>query len=142
MRQSSHSGSMTSISWLRRPVLCLQTTRGCPVLQPTTGMSGFKLVQVGIPQGSSQGHVLWLSSCESDSSWTEIPEASGTDSNVSCKKEVQASLSRQLVDAHNFKFCLTNSLGSWCETLHVFQSQLPSAGRRMDFIYIRKRKKT
>lgn len=92
-------------------------------------------------QISSQGHALWLSSCESDSSWSEIPHASGTDSDVSCKKEVQASLNRRLVKGNHFRFCLTNSLGSWCETLHVYQSQFPSAGRKMYFVYVRKKKK-
>lgn len=91
-------------------------------------------------QISSQGHALWLSSCESDSSWSEIPHASGTDSDVSCKKEVQASLNRRLVNGNHFRFCLTNSLGSWCETLHVYQSQFPSAGRKMYFVYVRKKK--
>lgn len=93
-----------------------------------------------VHQISSQGRALWLSTCESDSSWTEIPHTSGTDSDVSCKKEIQASLDRQLVNGNHLRFCLTNSLGSWCKTLQLFQSQLPSAGRKMDFIYIRKEK--
>lgn len=82
-----------------------------------------------------------FSSCESDSSWTEIRNASGTDSDVSCKKQVQVSLNRRLVSGHQFRFCLTNSLGCWCKTLYASQSQLPSAGRKMDF-YIRKWNKT
>lgn len=134
-RHSSSSGVTTSLSQLRRRVSCLRTTHGCLVPRPTTGVSSFGLLQMGFPLDfPSQGLALCLSSCESDSSWTEIPHASGKDSDVSCKKEVQTSLNRQLVNGHQFKFCLTNSLGCWCETLHVLQSELPSAGRKMDFI--------
>lgn len=134
-RHRSCSGVTTSLSQLRRRVSCLRTTHGCLVPQPTTGVSSFGLFQMGIPPDfPSQGHALCLSSCKSESSWTEIPHASGTDSDVSCKKEVQVSLNRQLANGHRFKFCLTNSLGCWCKTLHVVESELPSAGRKIDFI--------
>ncbi|XP_031706207.1 receptor-type tyrosine-protein kinase FLT3 isoform X1 [Anarrhichthys ocellatus] len=53
--------------------------------------------------------------CETDSSWKEIPEASQTDSDVSCEKTIKSSLSRDLVDGHRLKFCLTNSIDSWCK---------------------------
>ncbi|XP_029313404.1 LOW QUALITY PROTEIN: receptor-type tyrosine-protein kinase FLT3 [Cottoperca gobio] len=54
------------------------------------------------------------SSCETDSSWKEIPAASQTDSDVSCQKTIKSSLSGGLVDGLHLKFCLTNSVGSWC----------------------------
>nr|XP_046226788.1 receptor-type tyrosine-protein kinase FLT3 isoform X2 [Scatophagus argus] len=56
------------------------------------------------------------STCETDSSWEEIPGASGTDSDVSCNKTIKSYLSRDLVNGHNLKFCLTNSVGSWCKS--------------------------
>ncbi|XP_020500910.2 receptor-type tyrosine-protein kinase FLT3 [Labrus bergylta] len=55
------------------------------------------------------------SDCNSDSSWKKIPSTFGTDSNASCNKTIKSSLSRKLVDGHNLRFCLTNSVGSWCQ---------------------------
>ncbi|XP_068604341.1 LOW QUALITY PROTEIN: receptor-type tyrosine-protein kinase FLT3 [Brachionichthys hirsutus] len=55
--------------------------------------------------------------CEADlSSWKAIPGSSQTDSDVLCKKTIQSSLSRDLPDGHHLRFCLTNSVGSWCQT--------------------------
>lgn len=87
-------------------------------------------------QISFQG-CLSPSTCESEPSWTVIPGASVTDADVSCKKKIQVSLNSGLVNGHtHFRFCLTNSVGSWCETLQVFQTQLlhASAGRKMGVI--------
>lgn len=64
----------------------------------------------------------WLScsssndSCETESTWKEIPDASQTDSDVFCNKTIKSSLRRDLVDGHHLRFCLTNSVGSWCQT--------------------------
>ncbi|XP_041817621.1 receptor-type tyrosine-protein kinase FLT3 isoform X2 [Chelmon rostratus] len=55
-------------------------------------------------------------SCETDSSWKEIPGASQTDSDVFCNKTIKSSLRRELVDGHHLRFCLTNSVDSWCQT--------------------------
>ncbi|XP_068437954.1 receptor-type tyrosine-protein kinase FLT3 [Clinocottus analis] len=56
------------------------------------------------------------STCETDSSWKEVPGASQTDSDVLCEKTIKSSLSRDLVAGHHLRFCLTNSIGSWCQT--------------------------
>ncbi|TDG97302.1 hypothetical protein EPR50_G00224420 [Perca flavescens] len=61
------------------------------------------------------------------SSWKEIPGASQTDSNVSCKKTITSSLSTDLVEGHKLMFCLTNSVGSWCEIQNLIYTQ-PSKG--------------
>ncbi|XP_030612964.1 receptor-type tyrosine-protein kinase FLT3-like [Archocentrus centrarchus] len=58
-------------------------------------------------------------SCETDSSWKEIPNAFQTDSDVSCNKIIQSSLSTGLVDGDRLKFCLTNTVDSWCEIHHI-----------------------
>ncbi|XP_068160051.1 receptor-type tyrosine-protein kinase FLT3 isoform X2 [Antennarius striatus] len=64
----------------------------------------------------------WLScaisndSCEAESSWKVIPDACQGDSDVLCEKNIQSSLSRDLVVGHHLRFCLTNSVGSWCQT--------------------------
>lgn len=80
-----------------------------------------------------------VTSCESDPSWTEIPDASGTDSGVSCKKKIRAVLSRRQANGRYFKFCLTNSVGSWCDTVHVLKQEpqlvQASIGGKMGFIY-------
>ncbi|XP_037613488.1 receptor-type tyrosine-protein kinase FLT3 isoform X1 [Sebastes umbrosus] len=65
------------------------------------------------------------SSCETESSWKEIPDAFQTDSDVLCEKTIKSSLSRNLVDGHRLRFHLTNSVGSWhsrdsiCYPLHT-----------------------
>ncbi|KAM9337200.1 receptor-type tyrosine-protein kinase FLT3-like [Symphorus nematophorus] len=54
------------------------------------------------------------SNCDTDSFWTEIPGAFQTDSAVSCNKTIKSSLSSDLVNGQNLKFCVTNSVGTWC----------------------------
>ncbi|XP_068588440.1 receptor-type tyrosine-protein kinase FLT3 [Cebidichthys violaceus] len=64
--------------------------------------------------------------CETNSSWKEIPEASQTDSDVFCEKTIKSSLSRDLVDGHHLRFCLTNSIGSWCQIQYsIYYPPLP-----------------
>ncbi|XP_071769846.2 receptor-type tyrosine-protein kinase FLT3 [Centroberyx gerrardi] len=59
----------------------------------------------------------WMSSSLSNGSaavWKEIPGFSQQDSDLFCNKTLNSSLSTNLVDGDHFKFCLTNSVGSWC----------------------------
>uniref|UniRef100_A0A8C3GB73 receptor protein-tyrosine kinase n=1 Tax=Cyclopterus lumpus TaxID=8103 RepID=A0A8C3GB73_CYCLU len=66
--------------------------------------------------------------CETDSSWEEIPDASQTDTDVFCEKTIKSSLSRDLVDGHHLRFCLTNSVGSWCQTQYsIYYTPSPKA---------------
>ncbi|XP_076744264.1 receptor-type tyrosine-protein kinase FLT3-like isoform X2 [Maylandia zebra] len=58
-------------------------------------------------------------SCETDSSWDEVPNAFKADSDVSCNKPIKSSVRRELGDGHHLKFCLTNSVGSWCQSYHI-----------------------
>uniref|UniRef100_UPI0037E79CA3 receptor-type tyrosine-protein kinase FLT3 isoform X1 n=2 Tax=Semicossyphus pulcher TaxID=241346 RepID=UPI0037E79CA3 len=61
------------------------------------------------------------SDCDMDSSWAEIPLASGRDTDFSCNKTIKSSLHKDLMDGQNLRFCLTNSVGSWCQTqLSIF----------------------
>ncbi|AWP20663.1 putative receptor-type tyrosine-protein kinase FLT3 [Scophthalmus maximus] len=53
-------------------------------------------------------------SCETDSSWTEIPDTFRTDSSVVCNKTITSSLRREQASRPHLRFCLTNSVGSWC----------------------------
>ncbi|XP_071341315.1 receptor-type tyrosine-protein kinase FLT3 [Trachinotus anak] len=53
-------------------------------------------------------------SCETDSSWKEIPDTFQTDSDVLCNKTIKSSLTREKVEGYQLRFCLTNSVGSWC----------------------------
>ncbi|XP_041670537.1 receptor-type tyrosine-protein kinase FLT3 [Cheilinus undulatus] len=54
------------------------------------------------------------SDCDTVSSWKMVHF--GSDSHVSCHKTIKSSLSRDIVDGHDLKFCLNNSAGSWCQT--------------------------
>ncbi|XP_056868686.1 receptor-type tyrosine-protein kinase FLT3 isoform X2 [Takifugu flavidus] len=54
--------------------------------------------------------------CELDSSWTVIPDTSVTVTDFSCKKEILSSPNRTWVKGHHYRFCLTNSVGSWCKS--------------------------
>ncbi|XP_051266112.1 receptor-type tyrosine-protein kinase FLT3 isoform X1 [Dicentrarchus labrax] len=65
------------------------------------------------------------SSCDRDSSWTEIPDAFQTDSDAVCNKTIRSSLRSELVEGDQLRFCLTNSIGTWCETKHAI-TRLPS----------------
>ncbi|XP_029384917.1 receptor-type tyrosine-protein kinase FLT3 isoform X2 [Echeneis naucrates] len=55
-------------------------------------------------------------SCETDSSWKEIPDSFQRDTDASCNKTIKSSLRRQ---AHGqpLKFCLKNAIGFWCSNL-------------------------
>ncbi|XP_008304578.1 receptor-type tyrosine-protein kinase FLT3 [Stegastes partitus] len=64
-------------------------------------------------------------SCKSESSWKEIPNSRQTDSDVFCNKTIKGSLSRDLMDGHLLRFCLTNSVGSWCEITYPIYYQYP-----------------
>ncbi|XP_034024960.1 receptor-type tyrosine-protein kinase FLT3 [Thalassophryne amazonica] len=52
-------------------------------------------------------------SWNADSNWEMLPKSSQTDFDQSCNKTIKSSLSTKLA-ASQLKFCLTNSLGSWC----------------------------
>uniref|UniRef100_A0A3Q3E6V4 receptor protein-tyrosine kinase n=1 Tax=Hippocampus comes TaxID=109280 RepID=A0A3Q3E6V4_HIPCM len=53
-------------------------------------------------------------SCEGHSFWKEIPGTWRADSDVSCRKIIKSATGRELLDGHHLKFCLANSVGSWC----------------------------
>ncbi|XP_040922128.1 receptor-type tyrosine-protein kinase FLT3 [Toxotes jaculatrix] len=57
-------------------------------------------------------------SCETDSSWKEIPDTFQTDTDVSCNKTIKSLLRGNQVEGHHLKFCLANSLGSWCHQVY------------------------
>ncbi len=86
---------------------------------------------------SSRPCSLSHSNCEADSSWKEIPDASQKDSDVFCNKTIKSSLSRELVNGHLLKFCLTNSLGTWCKKHYALSSPFGqrSIGREIDSHY-------
>ncbi|CAI5673240.1 unnamed protein product [Oreochromis niloticus] len=69
-------------------------------------------------------------SCEIDSSWDEVPNASKTvsetDSDVSCNKPIKSSVSKDVLKGDQFRFCLTNSVGSWCQTHYPVFSKVCS----------------
>ncbi|XP_034999020.2 receptor-type tyrosine-protein kinase FLT3 [Hippoglossus stenolepis] len=70
-------------------------------------------------------------SCEADSSWLKIPDTSQTDSDVSCNKTTKTSLRRDLATGQYLRFCLTNSVGSWCtNTIDYPPSYKASTGDR------------
>ncbi|XP_059182503.1 receptor-type tyrosine-protein kinase FLT3 [Centropristis striata] len=54
------------------------------------------------------------SNCETDSSWEKIPGASHTDTDVLCEKTISISLRKDQAAGKHLRFCLTNSVGSWC----------------------------
>ncbi|XP_029979596.1 receptor-type tyrosine-protein kinase FLT3 [Sphaeramia orbicularis] len=66
----------------------------------------------------------WMScsnaSCETESSWEEVPETSQTDAEVSCSKTIKSSLSRHAVYGQQVMFCVTNSVGTWCHQPTVY----------------------
>ncbi|KAI3355261.1 hypothetical protein L3Q82_018115 [Scortum barcoo] len=72
------------------------------------------------------------SKCDSESSWKEITNTSQTDSDVFCNKTIKSSLRRDLVGGLYVRFCLTNSVGTWCDPQHgiyVQYSSSPQASR-------------
>eukprot|EP00064_Thunnus_orientalis_P008696 superscaffoldBa00001055_g8719 len=85
-------------------------------------------------RSSVPANYSWMScstndSCEADYAWEEIPNTNQTDTRVSCDETIESSLSRHLVDGHQFKFCLTNSVGSWCKTFPVYEWPSPQLSR-------------
>lgn len=64
-------------------------------------------------------------SCDSDSSWTEIPGTSQIDSDDLCSKSIKSSMSRDLVDGEILQFCLTNSVDTWCERNYAIYPPSP-----------------
>lgn len=73
----------------------------------------------------------WMScfndSCETDSSWEVIAQTTKRDLDVSCRKIIQSSLSRELVTGLYVRFCLFNSVGQWCEVRPVHFQIVPQA---------------
>ncbi|KAG7225040.1 hypothetical protein INR49_014495 [Caranx melampygus] len=69
-------------------------------------------------------------SCETDSSWKEIEGSSQTESDVLCHKTIRSSLRKDDVVGHQLRFCVTNSVGSWCfDTIYyqpLFQASTES----------------
>uniref|UniRef100_A0A7N8XVZ4 receptor protein-tyrosine kinase n=1 Tax=Mastacembelus armatus TaxID=205130 RepID=A0A7N8XVZ4_9TELE len=61
---------------------------------------------------------LFNDSCDSESSWEVIQNGSVADSEFFCNKIIKSSLRRELAPANDFKFCITNSVGSWCKTFY------------------------
>lgn len=74
--------------------------------------------------------VLPLNSCETASSWTEVPNASYTDSDRFCSKVIKSSLRRDLVEGHFLKFCVTNSVDTTCKTKFPVSPMLPPQASR------------
>lgn len=75
-----------------------------------------------------------LSHCssETDSSCKEIPGAFHSDSDIFCNKSIKSSLSKDPAN-ETLKFCLTNSVGSWCETMSYPLSPQASKGNKLSF---------
>lgn len=112
--------------FVRLLVLSQQIIRGCLVLRQMTGMP-ISVLKCNLQrQGFCVKHYILCfffffpphmphNSCDTASSWTEIPDASHTDSDRFCHKMIKSSLRRDLVEGHYLKFCLTNSVGTWCK---------------------------
>nr|XP_024654674.1 receptor-type tyrosine-protein kinase FLT3 isoform X1 [Maylandia zebra]XP_024654675.1 receptor-type tyrosine-protein kinase FLT3 isoform X1 [Maylandia zebra]XP_024654676.1 receptor-type tyrosine-protein kinase FLT3 isoform X1 [Maylandia zebra]XP_024654677.1 receptor-type tyrosine-protein kinase FLT3 isoform X1 [Maylandia zebra]XP_024654679.1 receptor-type tyrosine-protein kinase FLT3 isoform X1 [Maylandia zebra] len=62
---------------------------------------------------------------ESDSSWDEVPNAFQIDSDVSCNKTIKSLVSKDVLKGDQFRFCLTNSVGSWCKTHYMIIPPTP-----------------
>lgn len=72
-------------------------------------------------------------SCENDSYWEEIPGTSQTDSDILCNKTIKSSLSKELIKGLMWRFCLTNSFGSWCRTRYTALLPQASKGNMLSF---------
>ncbi|XP_063340455.1 receptor-type tyrosine-protein kinase FLT3-like [Pelmatolapia mariae] len=72
---------------------------------------------------------------ETDSSWDEVPNAPQTDSDVSCNKLIKSSVSKDVLKGDQFRFCLTNSVGSWCKTHYMIipPTPQPSIGKPPEY---------
>ncbi|XP_026035324.1 receptor-type tyrosine-protein kinase FLT3 isoform X1 [Astatotilapia calliptera] len=68
---------------------------------------------------------------EIDSSWDEVPNAFQIDSDVSCYKPIKSLVSKDVLKGDQFRFCLTNSVGSWCKTHYMIipPTPQPSIGK-------------
>ncbi|CAB1454411.1 unnamed protein product [Pleuronectes platessa] len=66
------------------------------------------------------------SRCEADCSWKKINDTIQTDSDVSCSKTIKTSLRRDQATDQCVRFCLTNSVGSWCSDSQ-YNSHSPQA---------------
>lgn len=64
-------------------------------------------------------------SCSNDSCQT-VENAGHTVEDVSCNKTIKSSLHTNLVKGHSLKFCLENSVGSWCSPQNTILYQAPS----------------
>nr|XP_057915286.1 receptor-type tyrosine-protein kinase FLT3 isoform X2 [Doryrhamphus excisus] len=79
---------------------------------------------------------IWMScfsanqSCDRHSVWKRILNTSQSDSDERCDKPMESSIGTELFDGHYLKFCLTNSVGSWCTERHlVYYTPAPLASR-------------
>uniref|UniRef100_A0A672ZKY5 receptor protein-tyrosine kinase n=1 Tax=Sphaeramia orbicularis TaxID=375764 RepID=A0A672ZKY5_9TELE len=84
--------------------------------------------------------LLSLCSCETESSWEEVPETSQTDAEVSCSKTIKSSLSRHAVYGQQVMFCVTNSVGTWCHQPTVYYPpRLQHSTGNENFLMLQKR---
>ncbi|XP_061876867.1 receptor-type tyrosine-protein kinase FLT3 isoform X1 [Entelurus aequoreus] len=67
-------------------------------------------------------------SCDSHSVWKHVPNASQSDSDVRCEKTIESSISTDLFDGGYLKFCLANSVGSWCTVRDLVYDPAASRG--------------
>ncbi|XP_077480496.1 receptor-type tyrosine-protein kinase FLT3-like [Stigmatopora argus] len=70
-------------------------------------------------------------SCWGRSTWTEVSETWRADSDQLCPKTIESFVRTDLPDGNYFKFCLVNSVGSWCSPpypVHLAPSPRGSAG--------------
>ncbi|XP_061121229.1 receptor-type tyrosine-protein kinase FLT3 isoform X1 [Syngnathus typhle] len=59
-------------------------------------------------------------SCDARSLWEEVADARRSDSNVRCRKSIQSSTGVGVAHGRYLKFCLQNSVGSWCSAPHYY----------------------
>ncbi|XP_028289690.1 receptor-type tyrosine-protein kinase FLT3 [Gouania willdenowi] len=53
-------------------------------------------------------------SSDTVSEWMKVPNSNQSDTDFLCNKTIKSSIDRNLVNEQKIKFCLTNSVGSWC----------------------------
>ncbi|XP_072234196.1 receptor-type tyrosine-protein kinase FLT3 [Leuresthes tenuis] len=63
-------------------------------------------------------------SCETDSSWEVLLEGHQPGSEDFCNKTITSSVRKDLVAEKSIKFCVTNSVGSWCDR-HMHMLSFP-----------------
>ncbi|XP_077409823.1 receptor-type tyrosine-protein kinase FLT3-like [Vanacampus margaritifer] len=71
-------------------------------------------------------------SCEGQSHWKEVPDA--RQAAEWCRKTIESSTSRNVPDGHYLKFCLANSVGSWCKAPHLEFYHPPSLQTSKDVL--------